>query len=68
MRTLKIFIYVAATGLSCGMQNLQFPNQGLNLGPLHWEDGVLATGPPGMSLEHFLKDEINKRIDVMFAL
>ena len=26
------------------MQNLQFPNQGSNLGPLHWEGGVLATG------------------------
>ena len=30
------------------------PDQGLNLGPLHWERGVLATGPPGKSLE-FLK-------------
>ena len=27
----------------------QFPGQGLNLGPLHWERGVLATGPPGKS-------------------
>ena len=24
-----------------------FPDQGLNLGPLHWELGVLATGPAG---------------------
>ena len=40
----KIFIYLAAPGLSYGMQNLQFPNQGSNLGPLHWEGGVLATG------------------------
>ena len=23
----------------------QFPEQGLNLDPLHWECGVLATGP-----------------------
>ena len=29
----------------------QFPGQGLNLGPLHWERGVLATGPPGKSHE-----------------
>ena len=25
------------------------PNQGLNPGPLHWEHGPLATGPPGTS-------------------
>ena len=29
---------------------IQFPNQGSNLGSLHWEHGVLATGPPGKSL------------------
>ena len=29
---------------ACG---IQFPDQGLNLDPLHWEHGVLATGPPG---------------------
>ena len=28
-----------------------FPDQGLNPGPLHWELGVLATGPPGKSLK-----------------
>ena len=27
------------------------PDQGLNLGPLHWEHRVLATGPPGKSLD-----------------
>ena len=32
--------------VACG---IQFPNQGLNLGPLHWDPGVLATGPPGKS-------------------
>ena len=46
--------------LSCGMQDLsvaackllvtadgvQFPDQGSNPGLLHWERGVLATGPP----------------------
>ena len=26
-----------------------FPSQALNLGPLHWECGVLATVPPGKS-------------------
>ena len=41
-------------GLSCGTQDL-VPDQGLNLGSLHWEHGVLATGPPGKSflLLHF---------------
>ena len=28
------------------MCQIQFPDQGLNLGPLHWEHGVLATEPP----------------------
>ena len=31
---------------ACG---IQFPDQGSNPGPLHWECGVLATGPPGKS-------------------
>ena len=30
--------------VACG---IQFPDQGLNPGPLHWEVRVLATGPPG---------------------
>ena len=52
--------------LSCGMWTsqlqhvcrIQFPDQGSNPGPLHWEHGVLPTGPPGKSLfksfAHFL--------------
>ena len=28
----------------------QFPDQGSNLHPLHWECGILTTGPPGKSL------------------
>ena len=59
-----LFIYnLAASGLSCGKRNLLvvacellvaacgilFPDQGSNPGPLHWERGVLATGPPGKS-------------------
>ena len=31
---------------ACG---IYFPDQGSNLGPLHWECRVLATGPPGQS-------------------
>ena len=32
----------------CG---IWFPDQGSNLGPLHWEHGVLAIASPGKSLE-----------------
>ena len=32
-----------------------FPEQGLNLCPLHWERGVLTTGPPGKLPYHTLK-------------
>ena len=31
---------------ACG---IQFPDQGWNPDPLHWEQGALATGPPGNS-------------------
>ena len=37
----RVFLVVA-----CG---IQFLDQGLNCSPLHWEHGVLATGPPGKS-------------------
>ena len=37
-------IYLAALDLSCGMRDLV-----QNLEPLHWELGVLVTGPPGKS-------------------
>ena len=50
-------IYLAVLGLNCSKQNLlvvecgiYFPDQGSNLGPLHWEPVVLTTGPPGKSL------------------
>ena len=32
----------------------QFPNQGLNLGPLHWQHEVLTTRPPGKSLHYLI--------------
>ena len=43
---------VAACGIFFQLQHacgIQFPDQGSNLGPLHWEHGVLPTGPPGKS-------------------
>ena len=44
----NIFIYLTAPGpsVACG---IYFPDQGLNLGSLLWEHGVVATGPPGKS-------------------
>ena len=36
--------------LSCSMQDL-VPDQESNPGPLHWELRVLATGPPGKSVQ-----------------
>ena len=38
--------HAESLGAACG---IQFPVQGSNLGPLHWEVRVLATGPPGKS-------------------
>ena len=35
--------------LACG---IQFPDQGLNPGPVHWEHGVLAAGLSGKSLNN----------------
>ena len=35
----------------------QFPDQELNLCPLHWKCRVLTTGPPGKSQQQVLKDE-----------
>ena len=32
--------------VACG---IKFPEQGSNLGPLHWEHGILAIGPTGKS-------------------
>ena len=33
-------------------RRLQFPHQDSDLGPLHWEHGVLATGPLGKSQKY----------------
>ena len=58
-----LFIYLAAPGLSYGMQvvslvavcellwacGISFPDRGSNPDPPHWELRVLATGTPGKS-------------------
>ena len=40
---------------ACG---ISFLGQGSNLGPLHWECGVSATGPPGKSQSDSFSAEI----------
>ena len=35
------------------------PDQGLNLGPLHWEQGIKATGPSEKSLKKYFTCKIN---------
>ena len=56
-----LFIYTTVLGHSQLQQEgslvaacrIQFPDQGMNPGPLHWENRVLTTGPPGKSLHQF---------------
>ena len=43
-------ILAAACELLVEACGIQFPDQGLNPGPPHWEHRVLATGLPGKSL------------------
>ena len=38
----------------CG---IYFPDQRLNSGPLHWEHGVLAPGPPGKPPNTLILDQ-----------
>ena len=40
-------LYCSPCGLLVAACGILFPDQGLNPGTLHWERGVLATGPPG---------------------
>ena len=48
-------LVVACELLSWSMWDL-VPDQGSNLGPLHWELRVLATGPPGKSQQFLIKE------------
>ena len=46
-----IYFYVWLHQHKSVAYGIQFPDQGLNVGSLHWEFRVLATGPPGKSLQ-----------------
>ena len=64
MQFFSLNIYLSALGLNCSLWDfvlevcellvvacrLYFPDQELNLGPLHWAQEILATGPPGNAL------------------
>ena len=42
----NIYLFIWLCQVLVAACGILFPDQGLNLGPLHWEHGVLATGPP----------------------
>ena len=44
MKRFFFFLKLAACEHLTEACKIHFPNQGSNLGPLHWEHGVLATG------------------------
>ena len=51
-------IFVVACLISSHSMWVLFPGQGSNVGPLHWEGGVLTTGPPGKSCTGLLSSII----------
>ena len=53
-----VFLWTHGTQtLSCGKWDL-VPQPEINPGPLHWEHGVLVTGPPGKPLRACLADRV----------
>ena len=60
-QTLNKCIWCRVVVVACG---IQFPDQGLNLGPLRGECGVLTAGPPGKSrmvLLTFISARLHRR-------
>ena len=60
-----LFIYLSLSGLRCDMRNRyscgmweQVPDQGSNLGLLHWEYVILGSGSLGKLLEFSLQEGI----------
>lgn len=52
---LKICVFIWLCQVLVEGCGIQFSDQGLNPGPLHWECGVLSTGPPKKSWRSFLR-------------
>ena len=44
-----MYLFICLCWVSIAACGIWFPDQGLNGGPLHWEQRVLVTGPPGKS-------------------
>ena len=45
-----IYLFICLCRVLVEVCGIYLPDQGWNLGPLHWQRRVLATGPPGKSL------------------
>ena len=66
-----IFTFFFFLAMLQGMQGSQFSNQGLNLCPLPWKQGILTTRLPGNSLKcvflngHF-KMCIHRKNDIIY--
>ena len=65
--SLKNVIYLVApsqlqqTGSLVGAYGIQFPDRGLKPSPLHWEDGILATRPPGKSPQFATLSKVDQK-------
>ena len=46
----NIYLFIWLCWVLVVAYGIQFPDQGSNPGPQHWERGLLTTGPPGKSL------------------
>ena len=47
------YLFIYLFGRAVQHVGSQFPDQGLNLCPLHWKHGVLTTGLPGKFRDFF---------------
>ena len=51
---LFIYLFIFGFGYTVQLAGSWFPDQGLNPGPWQWKSQILATGPPGNSLNFVL--------------
>ena len=59
------WVIVVAYELLAEACGIQFPDQGLNLGPLHWKHGLLATELPGKSLSYVINSIYSEKIQYL---
>ena len=59
------WVIVVAYELLAEACGIQFPDQALNLGPLHREHGVLATELPGKSLSYVINSIYSEKISII---